>query len=1081
MKFKFLALTVVVLLGLGVGNTAWGQDYFYTCNDGAWNGTEVWRKTSDCTGAFVSAPNPEADNLRIIVNNNLTVSGDLSYSKNFLSFTVNGTLIVDGDLSFPNGSSNGITVGSSGLLIVKGSLTHGGNGGVQIASGGRLVVYDDANIQCAMTVDGQFNVSGDFKYSGNHTFTLNGDVIVGKDATFTNIGNVAFNTNSYIGILGNAVFSAQNNPTINGEIDVIGTVSGTKPPGSVTNNIETQAPVDPIMNVFYGMDVIAFLTGSDISTNTYTNSSGDAYSGVIWTSDNYQTFCYLNVILSGEIKFSNIASKGTAYFEYSVDGGYTWDTADKIPQYGTGNLYRKDDINAPSQMVRMRLVANGLPAGETVTISNITIAATNEGSEDVYPIEWPTIMPRDICNGEQAVYVILNPGVYDDIRWNYPPSSNVEIVSISPNKARCEVKWISSPGTLNVTVTGGSCGGASASITYPINVNKPTAFSASYSKTDISCSDTDPADGSITLSGCGGTGTYSYEWTEWPTANGFEIPDANRNHNQLTNLPEGTYKATVSDGIASPQNLEITIVRPAALSVSVSNAQAFLCAADAITGQFDISYSGGTWPYLIKIEKDGSEVATYDGTTPTATSGTLTWNPGGTLTYSGLGIGTYTVTLTGAVANGCPAATATITIVHDDEAPTFTDFPANVQMTMAEYQAAQASMAVAVPADQVGSIILNDGTSLFRDFTTTMGTLHNMSLKFHVGQSGATPDASDELLVEVSYEGGSWTTLQTYSGAISGDQTIALGMDADGKTNAQVRFTATIVTAGLTYTVSNVQISGSRFAVISPTCNDNSSVCSVSYIDSKPQWSSCSGYSNAAAEFHVVRTWTAVDACGNSTPRTQYLSVGTAPEFTGTFPGDETLDFCNNTPTIQSPMASDGCGDVTVSWEVRNSANEVVGNGVVTTLGDNVTLPALPADPAGNTDLEYTVTWTATDEAHMTLSQDQKITIKPAIAATITAPNLDNVCKDENVVFTVTPRGGTGTFNDTSFTPAGGTWNGTTYIFTTSLANVQEDETVTVRIQDVAIAGVDGVCNQDVLSPEFDVHDLIPTGGISRE
>src|SRR5690606_8530748 len=112
--------------------------------------------------------------------------------------------------------------------------------------------------------------------------------------------------------------------------------------------------------------------------------------------------------------------------------------------------------------------------------------------------------------------------------------------------------------------------------------------------------------------------------------------------------------------------------------------------------------------------------------------------------------------------------------------------------------------------------------------------------------------------------------------------------NADGNTNLGIRFRANITTAGLTYTVSNVQISGSRFAVISPTCNDNSSVCSVSYIDSKPQWSSCSGYSNEDAEFYIERTWTAVDDCGNSTPRKQIISVGTAPTFNDpAFPVDK--------------------------------------------------------------------------------------------------------------------------------------------------------------------------------------------------
>lgn len=1076
-KIENIAWLIVFCL---LGISGFSQERTVENYVGVWNENASWQDGT--------MPVANYDNYQIVVEQTSTITSDqtLTFSSNFTSLTVNGTLTVTGDVSFGNGT---ITIGPSGLFLIKGNLTQGINNSITIEAGGRLVVYGDATIDCNLTINGQLNVSSNFTYDTgkgrNFVVSSTGSLIVGKNLDLGG-GSVRLEADSYVGVLGNATFNSNNLPTSAGEVDVIGTYSGTPQPSTVTNTIETQAPADPIFDVIYGMDVIAFLTGP-ISSPVYATP----YSGVIWTSDNYLTGCYLNVILSGEIEFSGGASVGQAYFEFSVDDGYTWDAA-PLGKYGTGNLYRKDDINAPSHMVKMRLKANGLPAGETVTISNITIAATNEGGEGSKAIVWAAPPPRDICDGEQAVYEIFNSGVYDDIRWNDPSSPNVEIVSISPNKARCEVKWISSPGTLNVTVTGGSCGGASASITYPINVNEPTAFSASYSKTDISCfgDGSTPNDGSITLSGCGGTGIdpITYLWTDGP---GY--PFADNTLATQDNLSEGTYKATVTKGSVY-EDLEITISRPAELSVSINPVKAFLCDATATNGEFTISYSGGTWPYLIEIKKGSNVEATYDGTTLNANSGTLTWNPGGTLTYSGLGTGTYTVTLTGAVANACPAAIATLEIVHDIVAPTFTTFPANVQMTMAEYQAAQVSMVQPALSVGAGSSLL-DGTTpqVIRTLASGLGTLHNMSLKFTATQGGPVPAVGDQLLVEISYDDGStWPTQKTYSGAISGDQTIALGMDADGKTKAQVRFTATIATAGLTYTVSNVQISGSRFAVSPPTCSDNSSVCSVSYIDSKPQWSDCTGYSNADAEFYIERTWTAVDACGNPTHRKQIISVGTAPTFNNpAFPVDKVYDFCQNNSTFITQTAPDitdsgTCGVDNISWKVVRETspsvfdeiNEGSANGTGNFEGYSF---EFPANGDGETSEDYYIVWTVTDQSYNKAERKQKITIKPAIAATITAPNLDNVCKDENVVFTVTPRGGTGTFNDMSFTPAGGTWNGTTYIFTTSLANVKTDETVTVKIQDVAVAGVDGVCNQDVLSPEFDVHDLIPTGGISRE
>jgi hypothetical protein len=72
---------------------------------------------------------------------------------------------------------------------------------------------------------------------------------------------------------------------------------------------------------------------------------------------------------------------------------------------------------------------------------------------------------------------------------------------------------------------------------------------------------------------------------------------------------------------------------------------------------------------------------------------------------------------------------------------------------------------------------------------------------------------------------------------------------------------------------------------------------------------------DCAQNFTIVRTFTAIDACGNSTVDTQEISVSdeTAPEFTFV-PENATIECSEEVPAVMAE-ASDNCGEVTVSYE----------------------------------------------------------------------------------------------------------------------------------------------------------------------
>jgi hypothetical protein len=118
----------------------------------------------------------------------------------------------------------------------------------------------------------------------------------------------------------------------------------------------------------------------------------------------------------------------------------------------------------------------------------------------------------------------------------------------------------------------------------------------------------------------------------------------------------------------------------------------------------------------------------------------------------------------------------------------------------------------------------------------------------------------------------------------------------------------------------------------------------------------------------ITRTFTAIDAAGNSASAVQTITVadGTAPSITappaitvGTGPGAVSCDATISNATLGSPTASDNCAGVTVTRS-----------------------PAGNTFPLGTT----TVTWTATDAAGNTATATQNVTVVDDTPPVITPP-----------------------------------------------------------------------------------------------
>jgi hypothetical protein len=325
-----------------------------------------------------------------------------------------------------------------------------------------------------------------------------------------------------------------------------------------------------------------------------------------------------------------------------------------------------------------------------------------------------------------------------------------------------------------------------------------------------------------------------------------------------------------------------------------------------------------------------------------------------------------------------------------------------------------------------GGLTYDAGTTASSDFVTyqfNASFYQNIRIEMSAQQLSGTWDALDVIRIDVDYpNNGTWTTVFSQSGAgspITVNETLTTPSGSPYPVlPIRIYFNTG---AGRQYRVTSFRIIADEVVKTieptlanTPTCNDDQ-VCNVRYTDGPIDWAS--GCYNAADpannEFSFVRTWTATDECGKSVTYDQRISVGTPPALDMAANATTIFNFCANTHTISHPTGTDACTidptELEHTWVITDkSDNSVLPGG---TGSGNITDFVFPLNKTLN------IAWTVRDKSGIPFTQNQEIQVRPTITATITAPELDNVCVGENVNFTVTPVGGHGSFDSGSFEP----------------------------------------------------------------
>lgn len=599
------------------------------------------------------------------------------------------------------------------------------------------------------------------------------------------------------------------------------------------------------------------------------------------------------------------------------------------------------------------------------------------------------------------------------------------------------------------------------------------------------------SDGSITVEGTSGIWVYRYQFDNdnWDTPSGWTL-FTNEPYSTPDTLSPGTYTVYVENDFGESYSEDVTIKEKAELTFEVSG-DPYFCSAG--TGAFVVDVSGGNPPYTVSVTGPSNYTSIV---TDTQTE----------FTFSSLSGGEYTINVADDPP-GCLQPSAKIFDVNIDNAlPQFETFPDDQQMLYSDYNtAANADLQDGVVAHTDGATYTLTGGNTIEYGVIDLSNYENPTMDFVFSVNG-TPGANDYFLISYSYDGGDFTEPADQYTPTELSEGIQLPINDLPHENGSIviRVTADFQTSGLSYDFTSFVIAADKvfstdFTISpdeTPTCLDDASGCNgtPTFVDDPPEWLCNSGTNK---EFYFERTWTVLDNCGKSNTRTQIIGVGTPPSITAE--DDMIVDFCNNENIqVLIPAYSDDCGVASVSWEVTDNTSGASPSSGVLDLGEPDTYISLTLDHplAGDPDLVYTITWTVTDDAGFTATDNQTITVKPAIDVEINYSDYD-FCSGEEVTFNVTITGGTGVYivnhfvNDSSF-GVDGTWapdnpQNTSGTFTTSALGFETwlSDGFTVSVSDVTTT-IDGECASGVFTftdggGDFDIHENISTNELKRQ
>lgn len=363
------------------------------------------------------------------------------------------------------------------------------------------------------------------------------------------------------------------------------------------------------------------------------------------------------------------ATGGTPGYQYSIDGGTTWQGSPTFGSLPAGNYTITIEDAAACQVTVNVTITE--PPQVTVTLDGTVPVSCNGGSDGQLTVSGGGGTPgyqfsidggvtwqgsgtfTGLTSGSYTITIEDANGCQNTVVVNVTQPNPVAVGVVSTTDATCGlpngafevagssgtpgyqysmdggVTWqasgvFSGVAAGSYTVTVEDANGCQATVN--VVINDLSGLTASITaQTDVSCNGL--CDGSVTITASGSVAPYTYDIGSGPQGSGT-----------FPGLCAGNYTVTVTDNNGCTFPVAVTITEPTAMVPSVDAVVDVTCNG-ATDGEITVSVTGGTSPYQYSID------------------GGTTWQPTGT--FTGLGAGAYTITFEDA--NGCQVtANATI-------------------------------------------------------------------------------------------------------------------------------------------------------------------------------------------------------------------------------------------------------------------------------------------------------------------------------------------------------------------------------------------------------------------------------------
>lgn len=624
----------------------------------------------------------------------------------------------------------------------------------------------------------------------------------------------------------------------------------------------------------------------------------------------------------------------------------------------------------------------------TVTFYAVGNLANGNSSESGDRIHAKSFAVNEIivptCNLTASVTSSTNPncnGSSDGTATVTPANGTGTYTYLWSNGATTATATGLPAGTASVTVTDAASCTATASVT----LTQPSVLSASTSVVNVTVNG--QCNGSATASPTGGTGSYTYVWSNSATTA------------TATGLCAGTYTVTVTDAHGCTTTASATITQPAGITASITANNAVTCNS-LCNGSATVSASGGSTPY-----------AYHWGTVPVQTTATAT----------GLCAGSYTVTVTDA---NNSTATQSVTISQ----------PSAVTAT------ATATVATCGQTNGSATVTASGGTSGYTylwgtapaqttatasnlaagSYTVTVTDAHSCtaSTSATVSSTGTLPGSAGSITGSTSLCTGTVTysvTNQagvTYTWAVSGGGTVTPnGNSASINWNTTGTYTVSVTPSNscgssppstLSVTVGNANINAPSITGNTTPCTGNSTYTVTQQAGVTYAWAVSGGGTVTPNGNSATINWnsngvhtisvTPSNSCGTGTVGTLSVNVGGNVPTTPTITGNTTP--CTGVAATYTVAAQNG---VTFNWAVS-------GGGTVTPqTGTSVTITWTTAG-------SHTINVTPMGSCGAGATGTLTINATQGIVAPGNISGSASVCANSSATYSISPSTGGGSY-----------------------------------------------------------------------